>query len=83
MQAELINDGLSQYSPAKCMHEGGGGSCMVSATPQGYRFRFLGGAPGWEVNQQPATLETVVLVSLDGKSSAVEYNGTVRPSMMP
>jgi hypothetical protein len=83
MQAELINGGLSNYSPAKCMHEGGGGNCMVSETPLGYRFRFLGGAPGWDAEQQPATLETVVLVSADGKSSTVEYNGPVRPHMMP
>jgi len=83
MQAELINGGLSKYSPAKCMHEGGGGRCMVSETPQGYRFRFLGGSPGWDAKQQPATLETVVLVSPDGKSSTVEYNGPVRTWMMP
>lgn len=83
MQAELINGGLGKYSPAKCMHEGGGGSCMVSETPGGFRFRFLGGSPGWDVKQQPATLETVVLVSADGKSSTIEYNGPVRPHMMP
>ena len=83
MQAELINGGLGKYSPAKCMHEGGGGSCMVSETPGGFRFRFQGGSPGWEVKQQPATLETVVLVSADGKSSTIEYNGPVRMRMMP
>jgi hypothetical protein len=83
MQAELINGGLGKYSPAKCMHKGGGGSCMVSETPQGFRFRFLGGPPGWDVKRQPATLETVVLVSPDGKSSTVEYNGPVRTRMMP
>jgi hypothetical protein len=83
MQAELINGGLGKYSAAKCMHEGGGGNCMVSETPQGFRFRFLGGSPGWAVNQQPATLETVVLVSPDGRSSIVEYNGSVRVRTMP
>lgn len=83
MQAELINGGLGKYSPAKCMHEGGGGSCMVSETPQGFRFRFLGGSPGWDVKDQPATLETVVIVSPDGKSSTVEYNGPIRTRMLP
>jgi hypothetical protein len=83
MQAELLNGGLSKYSPANCMHRGGGGSCLVSDTAQGYRFRFLGGPPGWDARQQPATLETVVLVSPDGRSSVVEYNGPVRPLAMP
>ena len=83
MQAELINGGLSKYSPADCMHEGGGGShttksfCLVSTTPQGYRFRFLGGAPGWAARQERATIETVVIVSPDGKNLQVEYNGSV------
>jgi hypothetical protein len=32
MQAEVINGGGSQYSPANCMHQGGGGSCLESNT---------------------------------------------------
>jgi hypothetical protein len=83
MQAELINGGLSKYSPAKCMHEGGGGRCMVSETSQGYRFQFLGGPPGWDVKREPATLETVVMVSPDGRSSYVEYNGPIRSTVRP
>ena len=88
MQAELINGGLGQYSPADCMHQGGGGSgggsgignclCLVSSSPQGYRFRFLGGIPGWAARQEMATIETVILVSPDGKNLQVEYNGPVR-----
>jgi hypothetical protein len=84
MQAELINGGLGQYSPADCMHQGGGGSgagnwfCLVSTTPQGFRFRFLGGLPGWAARQERPTIETVVLVSPDGKNLQVEYNGSVR-----
>ena len=88
MQAELINGGLGQYSPADCMHQGGGGSgggsgignclCLVSSSPQGYRFRFLGGIPGWAARQERATIETVILVSPDGKNLQVEYNGPVR-----
>ena len=90
MQAELINGGLGQYSPADCMHQGGGGGgsgggsgignclCLVSSSPQGYRFRFLGGIPGWAARQESATIETVILVSPDGKNLQVEYNGPVR-----
>ena len=92
MQAELINGGLGKYSTADCMHQGGGGDgmdsgmgsgmgnrlCLVSSSPQGYRFRFLGGAPGWAARQERATIETVVLVSPDGKNLQVEYNGPVR-----
>ena len=88
MQAELINGGLGKYSPADCMHQAGGGSemgsgignrlCLVSSSPQGYRFRFLGGSPGWAARQERATIETVVLVSPDGKNLQVEYNGPVR-----
>lgn len=78
MQAEFVNGGLSKYSPADCMHQGGGASCLVSNTAQGYRFRFLGGAPGWSARREPATLETVILISPNGKVSTVEYNGPVR-----
>jgi len=83
MQAELLNGGLRLYSPADCMHQGGGGICLVSNTPEGYRFRFLGGAPGWSGSSEKATIETVVLVSPDAKSSKVEYNGPVRVMMYP
>ncbi|MCP9888541.1 hypothetical protein KBY96_11455 [Cyanobium sp. ATX 6A2] len=78
MQAEVINDGLSNYSSEKCMHQTGGGSCMVQESSGGYRFRFLGGAPGWDAKGEIGTLETVILVSPDGRLSRVEYNGPVR-----
>ena len=83
MQAELINGGLSKYSTADCMHKGGGGSCMVMNTVEGYRFQFLGGPPGWSTRRQPATLETEIIVSPDGMISQVEYNGPVRVRMNP
>ena len=79
MEAERINGGLSNYFTANCMHQKGGGSCMVNAGPDGYLFDFLGGAPGWEVNKQAATKETRILISPDGtKVINVEYNGTPR-----
>lgn len=79
MEAERINGGLSRYFTANCMHQRGGGSCMVNAGPNGYLFNFLGGAPGWEVNKQAASVETRILISPDGSSVVnVEYNGTPR-----
>lgn len=83
MQAELINGGGSKYSPADCMHQGGGGSCLESNTSLGFRFRFLGGAAGWAARREPATIETVVLVSPDGRLSKIEYNGPVRTGLNP
>jgi hypothetical protein len=83
MQAEVLNGGLRLYSPADCMHQGGGGNCLIANTADGYRFRFLGGAPGWASRREPATLETVVLVSPDTKMSRVEYNGPVRVIVNP
>ena len=83
MQAEEINGGGSKYSPANCMHQGGGGSCLESNTSLGFRFRFLGGPAGWAARREPATIETVVFVSSDGKLSKVEYNGPVRTSLNP
>ena len=52
--------------------------CLVSSSPQGYRFRFIGGTPGWAARQDRPTIETVALVSPDGKNLQVEYNGPVR-----
>lgn len=83
MQAELINGGGKQYSPANCMHQGGGRSCMISNTVDGFRFRILGGAPGWAARDDRATIETVVFISPDGKISKVEYNGPVRQNVTP
>lgn len=83
MQAEVLNGGLGRYSPADCMHQGGGGNCLMSSSIEGYRFRFLGGSPGWTSRRQPATIETVVIVSTDAKISKVEYNGPVRVMANP
>jgi len=79
MEAERLNGGLSKYFAANCMHQKGGGDCMVNAGPNGYLFNFLGGPPGWEVNKQAATKETRILISPDGTSVVnVEYNGSPR-----
>lgn len=79
MEAERLNGGLSKYFTANCVHQKGGGDCLVSTGDQGYLFRFLGGAPGWEVNRQAATVETEILVAPDAKSiQRVVYNGKPR-----
>ena len=79
MEAERINGGLSKYFTANCMHQKGGGSCMVNAGASGYLFNFLGGPPGWEVNKQAATKETRILISPDGTRVVnVQYNGAPR-----
>ena len=83
MQAELVNGGGSQYSPANCKHQGGGETCMISNTAAGFRFRFLGGGAGWAARRDPATIETVRLVSPDGKMSKVECNGAIRTNVTP
>jgi len=83
MQAEGLNGGLQVYTAEDCMHRGGGGPCLVSDSEQGYRFRFLGGAPGWASRREQATIETVVLVSPDAKELKVEYNGPIRTTVAP
>ena len=80
MRAESLNGGLEQYRAASCMYETGAGSCLESISDGGFRFRFQGGAPGWQ-QQTPATptLETSVFVSRDGnRILEVSYNGTIR-----
>lgn len=79
MKAETLNGGLTKYRTAACMHQLGGGSCMVRASSDGYRFQFLGGTPGWETMKRKATVETQIMVSPDGtKVVKVIYNGVPR-----
>jgi hypothetical protein len=79
MKAEALNGGLTKYRTAACMHQLGGGSCMVRASSDGYRFQFLGGAPGWETMNRKPTVETQIMVSPDGtKVEKVIYNGVPR-----
>ena len=79
MEAERLNGGLNKTCAANCMHQKGGGDCMVNAGPNGYLFNFFGGPPGWEVNKQAATKATRILVSSDGTSVVnAEYNGSPR-----
>ena len=80
MKAESLNGGVSRYRAAKCMYatDLGGGECLKSKTG-GYLFLFGGGAPGWQENSQPASVETEIRVSADGSSDVeVIYNGSPR-----
>lgn len=75
------NGGLSVYVPAACMFNtsDGGGSCLIQTNNQGYTFRFLGGAPGWQQEGLAPTTETQLTVSPDGRSiTNVGYNGSPR-----
>ena len=75
------NGGLSVYRPQKCMYStaSGGESCLISTTPEGYTFQFMGGAPGWQESQIPPSTETEILIAPDGRSVVeIIYNGPPR-----
>ena len=79
MKAEALNGGLTKYRTAACIYQLGGGSCMVKASSEGYRFQFLGGTPGWQTMNRKPTVETQLMVSPDGtKVETVIYNGAPR-----
>ena len=67
--AVKLNGGLTLYRPAKCMFDTslGGGNCLIRRDDQGFRFRFLGGAPGWQQLGLEPTWDTEILVSADGR----------------
>ena len=75
-----LNGGLSEYRPANCMYAGiSDNPCLLSREERGFVFRFQGGSPGWEQLQLPATVETEILVSRDGRSVLeLIYNGPPR-----
>jgi hypothetical protein len=51
----------------------------VNSDGNGFTFRFLGGPPGWVSENKPATKETELKVSADGRSLVkVIYNGAPR-----
>lgn len=75
------NGGLSVYRPAQCMYEtaNAGNQCLISSTNEGYTFRFLGGAPGWQQLNLAPTTETEIRISADGRTVlGVDYNGAPR-----
>ena len=79
--AVRINGGLAVYRPAQCMFATAATTnpCLVSDDENGVVFRFLGGPPAWEAKDLPATRETEIRVSPDGRSlEEVIYNGPPR-----
>jgi hypothetical protein len=76
-----LNGGLTVYRPASCMYAGvSDNPCLLRREERGFVFRFKGGPPGWEQLQLPATAETEILVSKDGRAVLeVIYNGVPRP----
>lgn len=83
--AAKLNGGLSLYRPAVCMFQGiSNNPCLIGRSAEGFTFRFLGGSPGWEQLQLPATVETELLISRDGRSVVqILYNGSPRPVVAP
>jgi hypothetical protein len=76
-----LNGGLQVYRPAPCMFATAttDNPCLVNRSPEGFLFRFLGGPPAWVERQQPATLETEVLIAPDGRSLVkLIFNGPPR-----
>lgn len=79
--AVQLNGGLSVYRPAQCMFQTGDADnpCLVARNSNGFIFRFLGGDPGWQVQNQPANRETEIQISADGRTvKQVIYNGAPR-----
>ncbi len=79
--AVQLNGGLRVYRPAQCMFETADveNPCLIANDGNGYTFRFLGGAPGWQALNQPATRETEIQVAPNGRTvTRVIYNGAPR-----
>ena len=77
--AERLNGGIGSYRTASCMHRRDGAECLINSDAEGYRFRFLGGPPGWEQLRLAPTVETDLLISPDGREVVtVNYNGYPR-----
>lgn len=77
----ILNGGLTVYRPAACMFttSAPGNPCIIRRGPDGFVFRFLGGPPGWQVENLAPTRETELLVAPDGRTvSRVIYNGDPR-----
>lgn len=74
-----LNGGLGVYNPAKCMFETTKltNPCLISNDANGYVFRFLGGPPGWQPQNQRPTLQTQIRISTDGRTVLqMVYNGS-------
>lgn len=79
--AVRLNGGLSVYRPEQCMFTTSAASnpCLIKSDSKGFTYRFRGGSPGWLAEGRPATVETELKVSRDGRSLVkLIYNGAPR-----
>lgn len=78
--ATKLNGGLRVYRPASCMYETASKNpCLITNDNNGFTFRFLGGAPGWQQLNLPPTVETEIRISRDGRTVlGIDYNGAPR-----
>ncbi|WP_126147997.1 hypothetical protein [Synechococcus elongatus] len=75
--AEQANGGLNRYIAESKMY-GGGSNTDYTYTNGFFTFQFVGGAPGWQPQGLPPTVESVISVSFDGKTVRTDYNGPIR-----
>ena len=66
------NGGLGLFHPARCMFAGTASSPCLTKREWGFEYRFLGGRPGWEPLGLPPAVESIVLISPDGRSVVAE-----------
>ena len=79
MRAEALNGGIGKYQAQSCMYSHQSSKDCLADEKNGFTYRFLGGAPGWEVLKQPPTIETEIRIYRDGETKAeLIYNGFPR-----
>ena len=76
--AAAANGGLRLYHTASCMFRNPTNNpCLAQQNANGFQFKFRGGPAGWEVLGLPATVESMVLVSPDGRSVIQELHQAI------
>ena len=79
MRAETVNGGISQYQVQSFIYSHQSSNDCLADEKNGFTYRFLGGAPGWEVLKLPPTVETEIRIYTDAESKAeLIYNGFPR-----
>ena len=79
MRAEALNGGISQYQAQSCMYSHQSSKDCLADENNGFPYRFLGGAPGWDVLKLPPTVETEIRIYTDSELKAkLIYNGFPR-----
>ena len=82
--AAAANGGLRIYHPARCMYlNPTNNPCLTKRDADGFEFRFRGGPPGWEVIGIPPSVESIVLISPDGRAVVAESHEEIRNEPLP